>query len=53
VNARRKQGRGVAATPSPSEDDVVASSPVSALTRTESSARQQPRKQARSKRGKA
>ncbi len=61
VAARRKQGRGTApGTKAGSADavDEVAdggpapTSPVSALTRTDSAARQQPKRQAKSKRGK-
>jgi preprotein translocase subunit SecF len=54
VAARRKQGRGTAAPTetAEAEEDVVASGPTSSLTRTDSTTRQQPRKQTRSKRGK-
>jgi preprotein translocase subunit SecF len=55
VAARRKQGRGATApvtADQPADDDVVAAGPTSSLTRTESTSRQQPRRQPRSKRGK-
>lgn len=60
VSARRKQARSTPAgdTASAAEsvdatDRAVTSSPVTSLTRTDSTTRQQPRKQPRSKRGKA
>ncbi len=60
VSARRKQARTTASAETVStvadsgdaSDRVVAASPVTSLTRTDSTTRQQPKKQARSKRGK-
>ena len=60
VSARRKQARSTAGADSTStvagsgaaSEQVVAASPVTSLTRTDSTTRQQPKKQARSKRGK-
>jgi preprotein translocase subunit SecF len=61
VQARRKQGRGATpgtragsadAADESADPGPVATSPVSALTRTDSASRQQPKRQAKSKRGK-